>query len=497
MKTLPNNTSKLTPEQQDIFEKIVSSIESKVFSVLKSTNIDDYQLSLTGAAGTGKTFLTTHIAKYLSDMLKATEKKEYRFTVTAPTHKAVGVLTKILFDNKIEASCRTLHSFLGIRPFTDYATGEEKFTIDKTKKVKESTSVLIVDESSMIGAELYEYIVEAIEDGRINMVLFIGDPYQLLPVDNSENKIYALKNSFVLNEVVRQAKDSYIIKLATKIRERIKYKNYIDIKQFIKENIEPEIEFFHNKESFLQDFYKNSEWYKENKILATFKNKDVDAFNRTVRNKYWEQQGNDTPSTLLQGDRLRFKDTYSVGDVTVYHNGQEIELGSAVLKYHNDLQIEYWECREINVTEQQIFRVVDPDSMKVFNDKLKIIAAMAKKASYPQNKYFWRLFFQTRDMFADVQYVHSSTIHKLQGSTYDVAYVDMFALAHNSYMSDDDKYRLFYVAITRASKDIKIFISAFENSAMSFNQTNGRDSVNIVEEHNNIDSILSSIDFRE
>ena len=478
----------LTSHQQEIFDNILSVIQSKLSNVLRGTNIDDYLLSLTGSAGTGKTFLTTQISKYLK------EKTDYSFTITAPTHKAVGVLANILKDNKIEANCKTIHSFLGIRPFKDFKTGEEVFTVDKTVKKKDTASLLIIDESSMISIKLYEYVLEAVEDGRVSLVLFIGDPYQLLPIDGSNPNIFNLQNSFKLTEIVRQAKDSYIIKLATKIRERIKNKNYINIKQFLQENQEEEITYFHNKDDFLNDFYKNNQWHKENKIVATHKNKDVDAFNRTIRNKYWSENGNSTPPTLLAGDMLRFSDTYSVKDITLYHNGQEIKLQSATLMYHETLQIDYWECQAINSPQQQIFRVVDPTSMKVFNDKLTFIANKAKKTGWPERKKLWFAFYQVRDMFANVQYIFSSTIHKLQGSTYDVSYIDMFSLAHNNYMSNDEKYRLLYVAVTRAKKDVKFFVSAFEENSTSIENKYTK-IVDVRENHASIDNMLKEIVF--
>jgi len=142
----------------------------------------------------------------------------------------------------------------------------------------------------------------------------------------------------------------------------------------------------------------------------------------------------------------------------------------------------------------QIFRVVDPDSMLVFNEKLKSISNNAKKAKFPENKKLWKVFFSVRDMFANVQYIHSSTIHKLQGSTYDIAYVDMFSLSQNSYMSDDEKYRLVYVAITRASKDIKIFLPAFDSDTNISIQEDMKSQINIKEKHKSIDDMLKLID---
>ena len=274
-----NNTNLLTSHQQEVFDNIIDTIESKVSSLLKSTNIDNYLLSLTGAAGTGKTFLTTCIAKYLIEKQKEvsnSRNSDYNFVITAPTHKAVGVLAKFLSKNNIEASTKTIHSFLGIKPFVDYTTGEEKFSIDKTKKTVDTTSILLVDESSMIGSELYEYILEAIEAGRVGLVLFIGDPYQLLPINNNENEIYKLKNQYKLTEVVRQAKDSYIIQIATELRDRIKTKDYIDLKLVFREYRKrySEVNFFHNRNDFIDDFYKNEKWYSEDKIVATHQSKN-------------------------------------------------------------------------------------------------------------------------------------------------------------------------------------------------------------------------------
>jgi hypothetical protein len=50
----------------------------------------------------------------------------------------------------------------------------------------------------MISEELLEYIQEAIENGRIKVILFIGDPYQLLPISKGDNLIYNLPQGYAL-----------------------------------------------------------------------------------------------------------------------------------------------------------------------------------------------------------------------------------------------------------------------------------------------------------
>jgi len=191
---------------------------------------------------------------------------------------------------------------------------------------------------------------------------------------------------------------------------------------------------------------------------------------------------------------LRFANAYSVNDVIMYHNGQIVTIEEATLQYHEALEIEYWDCKVVGALKQQIFRVVDPNSKMMFNDKLKAIISLAKEAQRNKDGYkakqYWQAFFQTRDMFADVQYIFSSTIHKLQGSTYDTSYVDIFSLVDNEYLSDDEKYRLTYVAITRARKNIKIFIPKFDAD------NDEQKVLNSVQKHNKIDNMLKNIFFK-
>lgn len=465
----------LTKDQINALSSIFNNIEYTCSNILNSNDIYSRISSLTGSAGTGKTYLTVElIKKILSNNLSC--------SVTAPTHKAAGVISKLLIKNEISVTSKTIHSFLGIKPFIDFETGIETFVVDKKVK-KISVDVLIVDESSMINNELFELILEALDSNLVRYVVLVGDQNQLLPVSGSSNMIFKLKNQYKLNQIVRQAEDSYIIKMAEKIKVMIESKNFISLDNFFKSNVFEEITYFHNEDDFVKDFYSNSNWYSEDKILATHKNRDVDAFNRQIRNQYWIQKGILQPEILRQGDRLRFLDGYTVNDVTIYHNGQEIELDYAVKKFHETLEVYYWECKSLNVIDQQIFRVVDPISLKTFNEKLQFLSNKAKKTPYPDRNKMWKIYYDVRNMFANVQYIFSSTIHKLQGSTYEVSYINVYDLITNDNMSLDEKYRLLYVAITRASKEIKIFMPGIKKEK----------SVNTHELFNSIDENLNDL----
>ena len=172
-------TNIITTSQNKAFEEIFAKLEN----MIKTNMVWDNEISLSGAAGTGKTYLTTKLVQKLQ--------KEYHITITAPTHKALQVLRQNLLDEDVDTrniETKTLQSFLNLKLVTDYDKGIQKFEPSKAKdKDETNTDILIVDESSMVSGNLYDYVIKAIENGRIKAVLYVGDEYQLLPVDNHKD----------------------------------------------------------------------------------------------------------------------------------------------------------------------------------------------------------------------------------------------------------------------------------------------------------------------
>ena len=99
---------------------------------------------------------------------------------------------------------------------------------------------------------------------------------------------------------------------------------------------------------------------------------------------------------------------------------------------------------------------------------LSDIAKQAKKEKKKEEKKkLWEVFFKTREAFADVKYIYASTIHKLQGSTHEKVYIDLYSLSNMKSLDYDTIYRLMYVAISRASDDIVILIPSFKDQTIS------------------------------
>ena len=452
--------SRLTPHQQEFFEEITNKIKQNLSRRATNIPISDRFLSLTGAAGTGKSYLTAAILDEIDNSMPV---GQYDICVTASTHKALKVMKNMLFYSyDIGVNFSTIHSFLNMKQFYDYSTGAERFVVDRAKDKVNIASLLIVDESSMISNDIFSLIVEIVKKGYVNTVLFIGDSYQLLPVNQSSlNDVFRLRNQFKLTQIVRQAKDSKIIQLANKIRVCIENEEYEDLREifdYMPNN--DEIELFESKRAFLADFCRNVNWYEEDKILASFTNNEVDNFNNIIRRKFWSEKGIDKPQFLLPDDVLKFTrpafDMDPENQRILFQNGEEVTINKVELFFDEELEIYYWECLPVGRSSLSSFRVIDPNSMEKFNEILNDYAYFARTSNYPQRFEWWDKYFKLRDSFADVQYVFASTIHKLQGSTYKTVYFDLASLLNNRNLSKNFIFRLVYVAITRAKSKVKI-----------------------------------------
>ena len=187
----------------------------------------DTHLFLTGKAGTGK---TTFLRRLRKDLPK-------RMVVLAPTGIAA-----------INAEGMTIHSFFQL-PFVPYVPGgnyqqDKKYGIRKEKlRLIRSLDLLVIDEISMVRADLLDAVDEMLRKIRRNQqpfggvqLLLIGDLQQLAPVVKDEEwtmlrqyyetpfffSSLALKRSnFVtveLEKVYRQ-NDENFISLLNSIRE--------------------------------------------------------------------------------------------------------------------------------------------------------------------------------------------------------------------------------------------------------------------------------------
>lgn len=443
----------LTTHQNEIYDNVIT----KINNIFNRTQDEDNIISLSGSAGVGKTFLIIKIIQYL-------KQNEFAVMVTTPTHKSLSVITNNLNKYKIgDIPTKTLHSFLQLKLEIDERTGSKVFVIDEKNKEQNTTEVLIVDESSMVGNDLYHFIIQSINQDRIKVVLFVGDPYQLPPVNSEKNTVFELKNSYLLEEIIRQKKDSYIINIATKIRDCIISQDFsLKIEEFFQENFK-ELKIFTNKDDFLNHFFTNDSehWYSRNQIIADYTNKSVDMYNLIARERYWSDRGVLNPKEIEIDDTVVFQEAVLEGEKVIYQNGSITKVKKVSPEYDNNLELSYWLCEDESGSKFKIINYMSQNKYQ-FLLETKIKEAKNAKIGY-EKKVKWTEYYKLKEKYASIKFNYSSTVHKLQGSTYDTVFIDIRKMQSLYKFSNNTEkeflYRLLYVAVTRASKNIYILMT--------------------------------------
>lgn len=198
---------KLTTQQNEAKKLIL-----EWFTTIKETK--KLVFSLLGYAGTGKSFLISHIAAELG-----LKKKDIAFAT--PTGKA----SEVLIRRGIPSS--TIHRLIYTAVEEEYQQkiGTETVRSKRIKFVKRDKignyKLIIIDEISMVDETMMRDLMSfAIP------IIVLGDNAQLPPI-LGENPF--IKNpDYFLTEIVRQSLDNPIIKIATMARnkEKIPYGNY-------------------------------------------------------------------------------------------------------------------------------------------------------------------------------------------------------------------------------------------------------------------------------
>ena len=172
-------------------------LEGLAIAINRYRNGEKYTV-ISGYAGSGKSTLIKYIIAGLQ-----IDPSEVAYV--AFTGKAATVLRNKGCENAI-----TAHKLL----YDAFQTKEGEFRFKPKESLDENYRVIVVDEVSMLPAVMWNRLLT-----HNVYVLACGDPGQLPPIDPTENN-HVLDNPHIfLDEVMRQAQDSEIIRLSMHIRE--------------------------------------------------------------------------------------------------------------------------------------------------------------------------------------------------------------------------------------------------------------------------------------
>jgi hypothetical protein len=405
--------------------------DNAVKQILQFLLSEATEFKLSGAAGTGKTFLMNYVANQLLTDYKnycavfGFTYKHWNVEFTATTNKAADVLC-----TSAGRAAGTIHSFLGLRVSVDYKSGKEILQTTQNT-VNRSGALIFIDEASMIDSTLRRYIKEFLTPGC--KIIYVGDHYQLPPVNDKESPVYGDEsiNMAVLTQPMRNSSQPALMALCQQFRSTVETGIFFPIK-----TVPQVIEALDNlsAQKLIDQIFTQ-----ENpscKILC-YTNERVKAYNNYIR------ELNNLPATFVEGEKLILNSPFEVTSSILLPAELDIVVGkTSAHSYYKTPHghFLYYTAEMISGTYRAYTKAaVNPEDLKKYMDKLK-----AQKA--------WREFYQIKNEFADLRPTYACTVHKSQGSTYDSVIIDLDDIG--TCWDKTTVARLLYVAISRARSKV-------------------------------------------
>jgi len=408
-------------------------------SLEKFTCSRDKLFLLTGYAGTGKTTLLQALLKRMRD-----QGDRRKIVFTAFSNKATKVLERMAQSWELDIDCMTCCKLLGLRPDIDTSSGKQVFKADRgSENLIGTYQLVVVDEASMINAEMWDLLMMAVMDLLSKtQLLFVGDVAQLPPVGEAESPVFKeISNRADLAEVVRYG--GAIALLAESIRNNL---TQSELPPFVTDTNGDRTEGVIVCQrpawekllirAFQSDAYKRDA---DHVRALAYTNRCVDALNRKIRVAIY---GAKTPR-FVEGERLVANSPYLWNDTIILQTSSECE----VLKV-GTAQQGMWQVWDLQVltddSKRRNLHVLHESSTGEFQRLLTLYAKEKR----------WREFWDLKSLFAEVNYAYCLTIHKSQGSTFQNVFVDVPNALINRNLRE--RNQLLYVAVTRAAK--RLFI---------------------------------------
>jgi exodeoxyribonuclease-5 len=428
-----------------------STVLKAMEDFVSSENQDDFMV-LCGAAGTGKTSITAALIGYLNELGKP-------YKISAPTGRAARILGR-----KAKTTTSTIHSMI-YAPKADNETGKVTFKL----KIGHNANpiVYIIDEASMIPKDIdkdqnlfqvekgliYDLIAYIKKANVNNKIIFLGDRYQLPPIDEAESyalnkefleRTFNLKgHSYLLTEVKRQEDGSYILENATDIRKAIdRGEKSHPIKGTQNRNIYAAADKY--------AAYVKKEGL-ENQVAIGVSHKANKFFNDLVRERIF---GN-AKKILEKGDLLMVTQNWYRNGIQLY-NGDHVELLSVDWNLQEQVAGLHFVAVKIKVLFSETETIIEDYALLetilspggVLDGKLE---NELRRQRYTKNK-----IFRDSNMPGDDRYVgalrltygHAITCNKAQGGEWKKVFVNTMGIPSLKWQ---------YTAVTRGINEIEKF----------------------------------------
>lgn len=397
---------------------------------------EESEIVLAGPAGTGK-------STCVQEMIRLVPHK--RVVVTAPTNKATRVLREMLEASKPGGfcpPCLTIYSLLGV---TMLANGELKHAakIGDTYDLSDF-DVVVVDEAGMLNENMLNHCFQAMMAYPHIKWVFMGDPYQIPPVNETISPVWNLPNIVRLTKVMRT--DNQILTLATHVRELVA----ADGGRLVLKDDHDERGGVYVVNSLRDALLADAQALRAGTSKAiAWKNDTVDRMNFTIRHKLL-----DHPDYMpwQPSERITLLERATdFNDDVIAHTDDEGEVKHVQAQQHPLYpSILCWRIT-VETDDEWAYGlwVVHPDGRKQYDLQLEAL----KQAAYKEH-YKWKNYWLFKESFHNVRHAYATTCHRSQGSTYAKAYVDRRDILSNRRFVE--ALRCLYVGVSRPRYELYV-----------------------------------------
>lgn len=430
-------------------------------------------LLLKGYAGTGKTYLITKLLDYYFQT-----RPNQQIAMTAPTNKAVKILSRSSQITKECVTFATIHSLLGLREqITE--NGDQIFIQANTDTPNICNfKLLIVDEVSMLPDDLFLKISQYAKNLKI---IFAGDSAQIPPVMKHdcipfcEPENYNIK-TIELTEIMRQKSGNPIIETSFLIREYLN-SHHLPIERVTKLNDGKGVVHINNnnedeRNGFIKilETYFTSEDFKINSDYAkviSWTNKSVNQMNRLIRQMIFKNEIDKSllalPKVMIGEKLIANKPIIimdkKIGKQILFSTNDEFEVISYEILTDKRFFFYYKTIvEEVLINGKKVRKTINilhEDSEPEYNKKLNEIKNNAmRETDLVRKKSEWRYYYDFQSEYANVGYNYAISAHKAQGSTYQNVFVLEDDIDQNK--KAVERNRIKYTACTRPTD--KLFL---------------------------------------
>ena len=468
-----NNNFTFTNDQKNAIDGIIDFIASPF-------NPAKYIVGLTGAGGTGKTFITNYLithCKYSNSVIKC----------TSPTHKACRVFSQAIGGKEVD----TIQSTFGLRldlKLEDFDPANPQFNPMAKPKLN-NVKLLLVDEASMLPAKLVTFVCNKCKELEIK-IIFIGDSFQLSPVKETRSIAFdRCYKVYPLREIVRQAQGNPITNLLELLRYDIEHRTFRFIeyinnhKGCMNYNDKNEGFTICNSSEFknlIDSSFSNEEYTKNIDMyrIVAYTNICVSSWNNYIRNTIIKDADKNiiTKHDLIMSYETIVNEFMEI----IIHNSEEYIIND-IVNFVDDTYgfkgflIKFQLIHGGKITKPLfILDHKDKYTIQMYHKTLTELINAAKSANGGTRVKRWKEYYEFKKKYLlaaniinargvsiydrDIDYGFAITAHKSQGSTYDTVFVDVNNMIYDKtgrpYNDIDDMLRRLYVACSRARKEL-------------------------------------------